>query len=286
MKRTVCIVILIVSLFHAAPVLSAAPRTGTVLSADSISIHYSIVGDGTPAIVFVHCWCCDREYWKHQIPHFAKNHTVVAIDLAGHGSSGLGRDDWTLDAFARDVASVVRALDLDRVILVGHSMGGPVALEAARLVGDKAIGVVGVDTYQDFGRTLSEEQRAQFLMQFEADFPGMTRRFVHNMFPPEADSVLVGYVVEDMASAPPEVGIGVMRNMLTYDPVPTVGTLTIPIYAINSQMFPTNVEGNKELARSFEARFMPDVGHFVMLENPELFNELLDEVVRELAGRK
>ena len=49
---------------------------------------------------------------------------MVAVDLGGHGESGMGREHWTMEAFGDDVAAVVRGLGLERVILVGHSMGG------------------------------------------------------------------------------------------------------------------------------------------------------------------
>ncbi len=286
MTRNPFFILLAITALCIAAAGHAAQQTGTALSADSVSIGYTVRGEGTPALAFVHCWCCDSDYWKNQVPHFAKRHTVVAIDLAGHGSSGLERNDWTLGAFASDVASVVKALDLEEVILVGHSMGGPVALEAARLLAGRVIGVVGIDTYQDFGRTIPEEQRAQFLAAFEADFPGVTRRFVRSMFPPGADSMLIEVIVEDMAAAPPAVGIGAMKNLLAYDPAPAAGEIEIPIYAINSEMFPTNVEGNKKLAKSFDVKFMPGVGHFVHLEDPERFNRLLEEVVREITERE
>jgi pimeloyl-ACP methyl ester carboxylesterase len=279
--------LLIVGLFlvcAAAPSPPAA-RTGTVLSADSVSIGYSIDGDGSPALVFIHCWCCDRGYWRNQVPEFAKKYTVVTVDLAGHGESGMNRGDWTLDAFAADVAAVVRALDLERIILIGHSMGGPVALETALLLPGRVIGVVGVDTYQNFQVTFGPEQQRQFLAQFEGDFTGMTTRFVRSMFPATADSALVAWTAEDMSSAPPAVGIGAMRNLLAFDPKKYVSKIEVPIYAINSERFPTNVEGNKQLAPSFRAKFIPGVGHFIMLEDPGRFNRLLEETVEEIINQ-
>jgi pimeloyl-ACP methyl ester carboxylesterase len=77
--------------------------------------------------VFVHCWACDRTYWREQVDVFAADHQVVTLDLAGHGESGAGRETWTVKGLAGDVQAVVEALDLERVILIGHSMGGPVS---------------------------------------------------------------------------------------------------------------------------------------------------------------
>jgi pimeloyl-ACP methyl ester carboxylesterase len=61
------------------------------ISADGVPIHYEVHGTGLPALVFVHGWTCDRSYWGRQIGHFARKYQVVAVDLAGHGESGLDR---------------------------------------------------------------------------------------------------------------------------------------------------------------------------------------------------
>jgi pimeloyl-ACP methyl ester carboxylesterase len=210
----------------------------------------------------------------------------VTLDLAGHGDSGLGRADWTIESFAADVAAVVEALKLKKVILVGHSMGGPVSLEAARLMPDRVIGVIGVDTFQDFGEKVPEAQQKQWLAAFQANFSTVTDQFVRSMFAAGADSALVEHIASDMASAPPEVGIGAMGNMLRYDPAPAVREIKVPIRGVNADKWPTNVEGNKKLAASFDVKLMPGRGHFVQLEDPATFNRLLDETIAEIVKGK
>src|SRR5687767_1979210 len=120
-----------------------ARTVGTVKAPDGVDIRYEVAGSGEPALVFVHGWSCDRTYWRPQIEHFSKSRRVVTLDLGGHGASSLGRKDWTMEAFAGDVRAVVEGLGLKRVVLVGHSMGGPVSLEAARMMPDRVAAVVG-----------------------------------------------------------------------------------------------------------------------------------------------
>ena len=281
-------IVMLAALLAAAlgPFGAADAKNGTVNSPDGIPLSYTVQGKGKPAIVFVHCWCCDKSYWKDQIPYFAKKHTVVALDLAGHGDSGLGRADWTVESFAADVAAVVKALKLKQVILVGHSMGGPVSLEASRLIPDRVIGVIGVDTFQDFGETYTEEQQSQWLAAFQANFPAVTDQFVRSMFAAGADSALVQRIASDMASCRPEVGIGAMKNMLHYDPAPAIGEIEVPIRAVNADKWPTNMEGNRKLAPSFDVKFMPGRGHFVQIEDPAIFNRLLDETIADIMKGK
>ena len=85
-------------------------------------------GRGAPALVFIHGWSCDRTYWRGQVDAFSQTFRVVAVDLADHGESGTGRQVWTIGAFGEDVAACVSKLGLQRIILIGHSMGGDVIL--------------------------------------------------------------------------------------------------------------------------------------------------------------
>jgi pimeloyl-ACP methyl ester carboxylesterase len=60
-------------------------------SSDGVPIHYTDQGKSEPALVFAHCWACDRHLWDAHVAVFSKNHRVVAIDLPGHGESGKNR---------------------------------------------------------------------------------------------------------------------------------------------------------------------------------------------------
>src|SRR6476620_3348757 len=130
----------------------------TVVSADGVLIHYELQGAGVPALVVVHGWCCARGYWREQIDHFSSQYTVVAIDLGGHGDSGLDRDAWTMAAFGRDVVAVVEKLGLRQVVLIGHSMGGTVVVEAAQHIPERVTAIIGVDTFKNLGETRTQAQ--------------------------------------------------------------------------------------------------------------------------------
>jgi pimeloyl-ACP methyl ester carboxylesterase len=158
------------------------------ISADGVSIAYEVRGEGEPALVLIHGWCCDRSYWNEQLPHFAQKYKVVAIDLAGHGESGLERKAWTMGAFGEDVVSVINKLNLDQIVLVGHSMGGFVILEAARRMPQLVIGLVGVDTLGDFEFKFTQEQIDEFFTPFRSNFVEATRNLGRTMFTPNSDS--------------------------------------------------------------------------------------------------
>jgi pimeloyl-ACP methyl ester carboxylesterase len=265
---------------------SEAGGKQTALSSDGVEIAFTAEGKGKPALVFVHGWSCDRGYWRNQVAEFAKSHAVVTIDLAGHGESAANREEWTIGAFARDVAAVVETLGLEDVVLIGHSMGGAVNIEAAKLMPDRVAALVGVDTYQDLEGAVGEEEARQFMAGFKADFAGATRGFVRMMFPASADSTLVESVAVDLSSAPPAVAIASLEGALAYKWSRALAGVEVPVFAINSDLWPTSVEAGSRQARSFEVKLMPGRGHFVMLEDPEKFNALLAETIREISKKK
>lgn len=252
-------------------------------SPDGIPIAYEARGSGAPALVFVHGWSCDRGYWAGQFDSFARRFQVVAVDLAGHGDSGLGRADWTIAAFGADVAAVTEALRLERVILIGHSMGGDVILEAARRLPGRIAGLVWVDVYRKLGVTRTDDQVAAFMQPFRDDFAASARGFVRAMFPPGTDPALVERVVEDMAAAPPAVALPAMDSARTFDRIVPglLAELALPVVAINSGMPPVD----PSLAQhGVEVVLMPGVGHFPMMEDPEAFNARLESVIARWTG--
>jgi len=257
-------------------------QDGYVPSADGVPIHYHAEGDGLPALVFVHGWSCDGSYWSEQVRSFSPRHRVVTIDLAGHGTSGRGRREWTIPAFAQDVRAVIETLNLERVVLVGHSMSGQVILEAARLLPDRVIALIPVDTLNDVtwkpGKEIDD-----LLESMRRDFPGATREFVKGMFPPGADPDLVERIASRISRAPPEIAVAVLRAVFSFDSAAAMARVRQPIRAINAATYPTQVEINRRYAPQFGAVIIQGTGHFPMLEKPEEFNRLLADAVADLA---
>ncbi len=253
---------------------------------DRVPIHFHAEGRGSPALVFVHCWSCDSSFWAKQAPVFAKSRRVVLVDLAGHGKSGGDRAAWTMKAFAGDVKTVVEELRLRRVVLVGHSMGGAVALEAARIMPERVVAVIGVDTLHDADERMTPEQLNAFLAPFQADFRGATQQFVKTLFGSEADPALVQKVADKMASAAPGPAIAMMKELQAYDVAGGLAAVRAPIRCINSDKFPTNVAANRKYAPGYDVAIVKGAGHFPHLEKPAEFNAILSRMLDEIAPVK
>jgi len=278
--RRLASVLMSVMLFTACA--DGSTKNEKAASVDGERIAWEMRGAGDTAIVFVHGWSCDRSYFRHQLESFANRYTVVSLDLAGHGESTQGRENSTIALFGADVAAVVRKLDLKRVVLVGHSMGGDVVVEAARLLKGRVVGLIWVDDYKDLGPPSPDADIEAFAAQFRADFPGMTNKVVRSLFRADADPALVDRIASDMASAPPQVGASSIESSFKYaKEIPgALAELKLPVIAINADNGPTDVAS---LAKhGVKAVVMPGVGHFLMLEDPKRFDVLLASAIEEL----
>jgi pimeloyl-ACP methyl ester carboxylesterase len=97
---------------------------------DGLQLHYVEQGRG-PATVLIHGLGGFAESWRHNIPELARHGRVIALDLPGSGRSGKPRRAYTLEFLANALDRLLQALGVDRVHLVGHSLGGAVAARYA-----------------------------------------------------------------------------------------------------------------------------------------------------------
>lgn len=251
-------------------------------SQDGTTIAYSIYGKGEATLVFVHGWSCDSRYWVNQIPYFSSKYRVITIDLAGHGNSGLSREEYTVKAFGQDIVAVLEKLDVDNAILIGHSMGGEIVLQAAVLAPDRVSGIIGIDTLHDMGHYATEEEIAGVYTPLAEDFETNAAAFVGSMFPKGSDAVLVETVSKDMSSAPAKVALNILSNYFKIAGEEFLTDIKVPIMLLNADLWPTNVDGNKNLYADYEMVLMEGYGHFIMLEAPDEFNQNLDALVQKV----
>lgn len=260
-----------------------APRIA--ISPDGIHVQYHVYGTGEPALVFIHGWSCDSNYWREQVRAFKGKYTVVTLDLAGHGGTDANRSDWGMERFGQDVATAVAAVPNRQLILVGHAMGGPVAIEAARLLEKRVIGIIGVDTFKTIGAPLpSAAQLDAAIKPFEANFIGQTRDMVAaHFFAPGADAQLVQKIAYDMSLSPPKVAIPSLRALLSYDYSAPLKEVQVPIVAINSDLGePVNELRIRKVLPRFRAVVLKGDGNFLMMEDAARFNPALETEVQAM----
>lgn len=253
------------------------------LSKDGTPISYEVYGQGEPTLVFVHGWSCDARYWRAQLPHFSENHRVVMLDLAGHGHSGSTRSLYTMKAFGEDVQAVTEVTDSRLVILIGHSMGGLVIAEAAQLMPDRVIALIGVDTLEDIEYPLTREELDQMLAPLKNDFQTGSRQFVRGMISSSTDPLISEWILSDMSAAPPAVALSAMNELLSLyvegEVARIFDNVRIPVITVNGDMWPINHEANRRHMLSFDAIVLKDADHFLMMARPEDFNRALEKAI-------
>ena len=233
------------------------------------SVHYTIQGSG-PAIIFVHGWTCDETTWSRQVPAFARKYRVITLDLPGHGRSDPpARGDFSINAFALAVEAVRLAANVDRVVLVGHSMGASVIRRYALDHSDRVAGLVAVDGPLD----------VRPFATWPTPLPPMTaearRQLVESMFVPATPPALRNGISAMMLGTSEATALGSSGSMFDLanqsDQIIHAPALTIyagkPLFEIN--------RNTKEMLPQWSWIQIGGTGHFVMMEKPEQFNRAL-----------
>src|SRR5262249_47575728 len=127
----------------------------------AMRVHYQNYGEGKEAIVCIHGWSANLNFWKANIPAFVNQSRVIAIDLPGHGESDKPQVTYSMDLFASAIDAVLQDAKVERATLIGHSMGTPVIRQFYRKYPDKTRALVIVDgSLRPFS---NPEQTKQFI---------------------------------------------------------------------------------------------------------------------------
>jgi pimeloyl-ACP methyl ester carboxylesterase len=259
-------------------------------------MHFIRAGKGAPALVFVHGFACTHEDWKAQLDFFRRTNETVACDLRGHGLTPGRPHECSIEHYGGDVAALVNNLELKSVILVGHSMGCRVVLEAARLIPERVAGIVLVDGSRNATSDPDGAEAAARATVEKMGYAAFAETLFRQMFftPSAAADAIVARALKASAEFGPHLWPRVARwDAGSMDAA--FDALRAPVLAIQSttrdlatlRRAPLQAEGTSpwiDYLRSRGARveIVPGVGHFTMLEAPETVNRLIEKGVRAL----
>lgn len=242
---------------------------------DGAKVYYAATGRGPTTVVLIHGWTCDHTLWEAQAAALSARYRVLAVDLPGHGRSEPA-PDYSMRRFARAVRAVLEKEKVRRAVLIGHSMGGAVMLEYARLHPDSVQAIIAVDAI------FPELEAARGLASMAARFEGpdaaeARRKMVEAMFtaatPPEAREKIRRVMLGTRA----EVAAGAMRGIADLS-VWREDRIDVPFLEIAAA---SNTYLTAEiLRRRFPRAEMVRVegtGHFLHMEKPAEVNRILLE---------
>lgn len=263
-------------------------RQAEVASFDGVRIVYTVAGEDRrdQAIIFIHDWLASRTHWHEVMRDLGRDHLTAALDLPGHGSSGTKRSEWSIESYGRDVMAVADELELQRIVLVGHSMGALVALESALLLNGRVEAIVAVEGLEDPDSRVGEADLDRMLARYEQDFATVCDQFVRMMFSPQAAPELVSTTAQSMCRSERKPALELLRRLAEYPIGPAMAAVEVPIFAINGELVPTNVEHARRYDPDFEAVIMPGVHHFPMLVAPQDLVAELRAILARLPARR
>jgi len=241
---------------------------------DGAKIHYVNYGKGSEALVLIHGWTMNVDNWRDQIPAFSQKYRVVAIDLPGHGQSDKPETTYSMDYFARAIDAVLRDAKIKRAVLVGHSMGTPIARQFYRKYPDKTLAIVIVDgSLRPFGdKAMMDRMVAGFR---GPNYKDTINQMLAGMSGPGLSSEAKARISSSSMSTPQYVVVGAMEGMA--DPsIWGEDKINVPVLAIMAKnpFFPPNLEESfRGIAPKMEFYMWEGVGHFIMMERPKQLNE-------------
>lgn len=191
-----------------------------------------------PPLLFVPGWCCPRTDWYAVADHLPGRSTAT-VDLPGQGSSGTGGATYDLAGHGRAVAAVVEALGWPEVTLVGHSMGGAVAVEAAVLLGPRIRQVICLDalTYEGYYARQDQASVRRELAPFEADLSAALHRLVAALGTDRSDPAVLDGIATTMASTARPVALSGLRALLEWDRDTALARCPAPVEVIAAEAF-------------------------------------------------
>jgi pimeloyl-ACP methyl ester carboxylesterase len=257
-------------------------------------IHHIVAGAGAPPLVFVHGLCCSHADWRAQIEHFCARHMTIAVDLPGHGATPAA-DAATIERCGAEVAALLNARAVPSAVLVGHSLGCRVVLEAVPRAPSRVAGIVLVD---------GSRFRPAMTQIFEAAFAAggykpLLRGLFQQMFTPRSDAGTAAAAIERALAVPEDVGRGLLLSLVRYD----VDKLEAALENTNKPLLvlQTTFVNDKRERASMRAgqttpyldyirakvpaaciEVLPGLGHFPQLDAPAETNRAIERFIASL----
>jgi pimeloyl-ACP methyl ester carboxylesterase len=256
--------------------LAVATGESHTVELDGAKIHYTNYGTGDTALLFVHGWACDESVWDGQASALAEKMHVITIDLPGHGQSDKPKVAYSMGLYARAMFVVLRDANVMSAVVVGHSNGVPAIRQLYRQFPAKVDALVIVEG--GLRPIIDAASMDKFLEPLRGDhYEEAAGKFIDGMTKPIADENLRERIKTLMLRTPPYVAVSEFErtgDAALWKPdkidVPVLMILAKqPIWTSEYEQFA------RGLVPKLDYQVWDNVSHFVMMEQPEKFNQAL-----------
>lgn len=270
------------------------------ITTNGIKLHYVTQGEG-PLMLMLHGFPEFWYSWRHQIPVFAQNFKVVALDLRGYNDSDKPKEQsaYVMAEFVRDIEGVIKGLGYDKCVLVGHDWGGMIAWNFAyahpemveRLI---VLNIPHPKKFAEGLRTPQQLLRSSYIFFFQ--IPWLPEALIQLSDYQLVENAFKGMAVNKSAFSSTDIETykdaagkrGALTAMLNYyrnafgqQMFKNWGVTIVPTLMIwgenDTALGKELTEGTEAYVRNFQIRYIPNCSHWVQQEKPELVNQYMQE---------
>jgi pimeloyl-ACP methyl ester carboxylesterase len=252
-----------------------------LIKKDDVSLAYEEINhletnQNAFSMLFVHGWGCDHTFFTPQANFFSGSHRIVSVDLRGHGKSDAPKQNYTMAAYADDLAWLARELDLKKPVIVGHSMGGNVALEFAARYPHIPAAIVMVDSVVFPAQKFKETLQPVLEELYGSDYVAAYQVALRQVCLPTDDAPGKPQLLSSLPKAPQHVLISAFRNHLfEYDSTPAATSCHVPVAYIGAGFSLADLSLFRNLTPQLETAQVLGSGHFSQLVVPDQINSMI-----------
>lgn len=230
--------------------------------------------------------------WRRQFDALGEHADLIAPDMRGFGASHVDKGaEFSIPIFAEDVRETLDALEVERAVLAGCSMGGYTIFEFWRRYPERVQGIILCDTRPDADPEPARQKRMEQIRRVEAhgtaDMPDSVSQALPGETTRKAKPELIREIRQWVSEVPPATVVGTLKALAQRaDSLPTLKTINVPtLVVIGQEDTVSPIELGRTMAESIPGAKLvtiPQAGHLAPFENPQAVNAAIEEFLEEL----